>query len=167
MAHLGSSSIHIDASNFELGSDGGAVNLVLSGGFGVTPIKIHLSSDEEETPVSPVSSYYELFAGRALGAGGPPFWFHMVKVSSGLFPGQIVHFRSMVPASGNAYMTLVGISGNFYAGNIPVMPGAGAGMGDPTAASCTIVWSSLGKWHILGHNANVAAWPAGGADPPP
>ena len=159
MAYLGSGSIKMDGNSIDIGGGGLGTNLYLSGAHSFTSQKIHCSVTEEVTEATIVSSYVEVFAGRAFGDGTPLT--HTLAITSPRFPGEVVHFRCMEAPSGSGGTTtaLLIVSGNTMVdGHGAAFVNAALGTGHQALAACfTLVGTTGGKWAILDLNDDAVA----------
>ena len=159
MAYIGSGSMKIDAHGFEVlhgnvhGAGSTTADLYLSGAHSFAAQKIYLSGSTSTT-VTIKSSYVEIYAGRAIGAGSG---LHTIGIGAPQSPGQVVHFRCLEAPSGSAPApVMVLVSGNFCVDAHAVgIPNATLGTGQKGAASAfTLIGTGTGggKWAVLSLN---------------
>ena len=123
--------------------------LMVSGAMCYVPQRISVDPDSNITHISGAfSNFIELDLGKASEPGGG-FGLHAhtlnLQYDEQDYPGKVIHFRCVVPPSGNSGQILVTLSGNFIGGRSAAVLGTdNGGTGDSNAACWSIVSTTQG-----------------------
>ena len=123
--------------------------LMISGAMCYVPQRISVDPDSNITHISGAfSNFIELDLGKASEPGGA-FGLHAhtlnLQYDEQDYPGKVIHFRCVVPPSGNSGQILVTLSGNFINGRTAGVLGTdNGGSGDSNAACWSIVSTTQG-----------------------
>ena len=124
--------------------------LMISGAMCYVPQRISVDPDSNITHISGAfSNFIELDLGKASEPGGAAFGLHAhtlnLQYDEQDYPGKVIHFRCVVPPSGNSGQILVTLSGNFINGRTAGVLGTdNGGSGDSNAACWSIVSTTQG-----------------------
>ena len=123
--------------------------LMISGAMCYVPQRVTVDPHSAVTHISGAfSNFIELDLGRA-SQPGAGFGLHahtlFLQYDEQDYPGKVIHFRCVVPPSGNSGQILVTLSGNFINGRSAAVLGTdNGGAGDSNAACWSIVSTTQG-----------------------
>ena len=123
--------------------------LMISGAMCYVPQRVTVDPHSDVTHISGAfSNFIELDLGRASQPGaGLGLHAHtlFLQYDEQDYPGKVIHFRCVVPPSGNSGQILVTLSGNFIGGRTAGVLGTdNGGAGDSNAACWSIVSTTQG-----------------------
>jgi len=123
--------------------------LMISGAMCYVPQRVTVDPHSGVTHISGAfSNFIELDLGRASQPGaGLGLHAHtlFLQYDEQDYPGKVIHFRCVVPPSGNSGQILVTLSGNFISGRTAGVLGTdNGGAGDSNAACWSIVSTTQG-----------------------